>query len=159
LAIAGQAHVITDPVASPTGFPLKVLDKPGTMKDPATYAERKRICDLGYLRHAFAKEDGTIGWRCPSEPEDDYVRKGGEPADMKDRICVCNGLMSTIGLGQTRKDGVTEPPLVTSGDALPTIRRYLREGATSYRAQDVLDSLLSNPRSEAPHVDSGISAV
>ena len=159
MAIDGKARVVTDPVASPTGFPLKILDKPGTLKDPAVYAARRRICDLGYLRHAYAKEDGSIGWRCPSEPIDHFVRKGGERDDTNDRMCVCNGLMSTIGLGQTRRDGTTEAPLVTSGDALPNIRRFLRDGATSYRARDVLDVLLSNPRSELPHVDSGIHAV
>ncbi|MHC4958903.1 MAG: nitronate monooxygenase [Planctomycetota bacterium] len=158
MAVEGKAHVITDPLASPTGFPLKVLDKEGTVKDPEVYAKRKRICDLGYLRHAFTKDDGTIGWRCPSEPIKDFTRKGGELDETEHRMCVCNGLMSTIGLGQSRKDTGLEPALVTSGDALPTIRRYLREGATSYHAQDVLDSLLATPRSE-PHVDSGIRAV
>ena len=158
MVLENRARVITDPVASPTGFPFKVLDKKGTMKDPEVYAARKRICDLGYLRHAYPKPDGTLGWRCPSEPEKDYERKGGELADTKSRICVCNGLMATIGLGQVRRDGSREAPLVTSGDALPGIRRYVRDGAESYRAQDVLDSLLSIPARDA-HVDSSIRTV
>ena len=143
MVLEDRARVITDPIASPTGFPFKILDKKGTMKDPEVYAARKRICDLGYLRHAFAKEDGTIGWRCPSEPVADYERKGGERTETENRVCVCNGLVSTIGLGQVRRDGYLEPALITSGDALPEIRRFLRGGATSYRAQDVLDMLLS----------------
>lgn len=152
MVLENRAKVITDPVASPTGFPFKIPDKKGTMKDPEVYAARKRICDLGYLRHAFAKEDGRIGWRCPSEPLAHYERKGGERTETENRICVCNGLMSTIGLGQVRRDGYHEPALVTSGDALPKIRRFLRDGATSYRAQDVLNSLLATPRSDS-HVD------
>ena len=152
-----RARVITDPVASPTGFPFKILDMRGTMKDPEVYAARKRICDLGYLRHAYAKPDGTIGWRCPSEPVAHFVRKGGEAAETENRICVCNGLVATIGLEQVRRGGSHEAPLVTTGDALPDISRFLRDGATSYRAQDVLDSLLSAPRSDS-NADSGVHA-
>ena len=158
MVLENRAKVVTDPVASPTGFPLKLLLKPGTMKDPKQYAARNRICDMGYLRHAFTKEDGTIGWRCPSEPVGDFERKGGDLGETENRLCVCNGLMATIGLGQVRKDGYHEPPLITSGDALPRIGRFLRDGATSYRAQDVLDALLSNPRSDR-HVDSSVHAV
>ena len=55
---AGRAAVFTDPVASPTGFPFKVLDMAGTNSDAATYQQRARICDLGYLRHAYVKENG-----------------------------------------------------------------------------------------------------
>jgi len=159
MVLANEARIITDPVASPTGFPFKILDKKGTIKDPEVYAARNRICDLGYLRHAYPKDDGTIGWRCPSEPHAHFERKGGDLKETEHRVCVCNGLMATIGLGQVRRDGWHEPALVTSGDALPEIRTYLRDGATSYRAQDVLDSLLSAPRSDSSAADSGVRAV
>jgi nitronate monooxygenase len=158
MVLQGNAEVITDPVASPTGFPFKILEKKGTMTDPEVYAGRERICDLGYLRHAFAKEDGTVGWRCPSEPVAHYERKGGARADTEKRACVCNGLMSTVGLGQRRRDGYHEPALVTSGDTLPEIGRFLRDGATSYRAQDVLDSLFSTPKRDS-RIDSVVRAV
>ena len=65
---------------------------------------------------------------------------------------------TTIGLGQVRRNGYREAPLVTSGDALPEIRRFLRNGATSYRAQDVLDFLLETTTKDA-NVDSGINTV
>jgi len=143
MIIEKRARVVTDPIASPTGFPFKVLDKPGSLKDPEVYAARKRICDLGYLRHAYVKEDGTKGWRCPSEPLAHYERKGGDLADTEHRVCVCNGLMATIGLGQVRRDGYREPPLLTSGDALVHIDRLLPDGATSYHATDVLKMLLA----------------
>ena len=47
LVIEGCASVFTDPSASPTGFPFKVARLDGTMSDPAAYAARPRIFDLG----------------------------------------------------------------------------------------------------------------
>ena len=47
---SNQAQVFTDPLASPTGFPFKVVDLPGSLSDPEAYAARTRVCDLGYLR-------------------------------------------------------------------------------------------------------------
>ena len=41
------ARVFTDPLASPTGFPFKVLGLEGTLSEPAVYARRERLCDLG----------------------------------------------------------------------------------------------------------------
>ena len=137
---AGLAHVRTDPRASPTGFPFKVVELPDTAGDRTV--GRERICDLGYLRQAYVAPDGTLGWRCPAEPERDYLRKGGRIEDTKDRICICNGLVATIGLAQVRKDGRTEPALVTSGDEIAGITRFMRPGATSYTASDVVATLL-----------------
>jgi nitronate monooxygenase len=150
MVLSGPARVRTDAVASPTGFPFKMAEVDGSFTDPKVAKERSRICDLSYLRHAYEKEDGSIGWRCPSEPEKDYERKGGELDDTKGRLCVCNGLMATIGMGQTRPSGEQEPPMVTSGDDLPRIKMYLKDGATSYRAQDVLEVLLKEPVELAP---------
>jgi len=138
MVLDGTATIMTDPIASPTGFPFKILEKPGSIKDPEVYKARNRICDLGYLRHAYTRDDGGVGWRCPSEPDAHFLRKGGDAKELTGRVCVCNGLMATIGLGQVRRDGYQEPPLITSGDALPDIGRFLRDGATSYSAQDVL---------------------
>ncbi len=142
MSIAGDAEVFTDPVASPTGFPFKVLEMSETHSNQAVYEERSRICDLGYLRHAYKKENGKVGWRCPSEPVEDYVRKGGDIADTVGRKCVCNGLMANIGLGQTQRNGDIEKPLVTSGDDVATVSRFLKPGAVSYSAADVIDYLL-----------------
>jgi nitronate monooxygenase len=137
-----RARVFTDPNASPTGYPVKVVELGGSLSDAVVYDERKRMCDLGYLRTAFVGEDGTIGWRCAGEPVDDYVRKGGDIADTIGRKCLCNALMSNIGLGQIRRDGSSEPSLVTSGDDVAEVARFLPEGATTYRAKDVIDFLL-----------------
>lgn len=95
----------TDALASPTGFPFKVVQLPGTVSEPATYEARTRICDLGYLRQPYRTADGKVGYRCPAEPIEDYVKKGGKIEDTVGRKCICNGLIATVGMGQVRKGG------------------------------------------------------
>ncbi len=140
----GEARVFTDPVASPTGFPFKVLQMAETVSEVGEYEGRKRICDLGYLRHGYKKEDGKLGWRCPSEPVEDFVRKGGALEDTVGRKCVCNGLMANIGLGQVQREGGLEKPLITSGDDVAEVARFLKGDATSYGAADVIEYLLGD---------------
>lgn len=141
----GEVRVHTDPLASPTGFPFKVVPLDGTTGDPTVAQERPRLCDLGYLREAYKRPDGKVGYRCAAEPVDDHVRKGGTVADTEGRKCLCNGLVSTVGLGQTRRgpDGYREPPLVTAGDALACLDTFLTEDSTSYSADTVIDHLLA----------------
>jgi NAD(P)H-dependent flavin oxidoreductase YrpB (nitropropane dioxygenase family) len=134
--------VFTDPQASPTGFPFKVVELPGSASDQGVYKNRARVCDLGYLREYYATAEGGVGYRCPAEPEEDYVRKGGDIGHTVGRKCVCNGLLATIGLAQVRKSGQTEAPLITAGDDIVQIAKYLKPGAQSYTALDVLDRLL-----------------
>ncbi len=138
----GKVHVHTDPIASPTGFPFKVVSVEGTISDNAVSEARTRVCDLGYLRHGYLREDSTLGWRCPSEPVEDYVKKGGDIEDTIGRKCVCNGLLANIGLAQELKDGTRELPILTSGDDAANVARFLKDGADSYSASDVIDSLL-----------------
>ncbi|MFG3439302.1 nitronate monooxygenase [Nonomuraea sp. NPDC047897] len=114
-ARAGTLRVRNDPRASPTGFPFKIADVPGTMSEPEVYSARARLCDLGYLRTPFARPDGAIGYRCPAEPVGTYVRKGRPAEEAAGRHCLCNGLLAAIGLGQSRPDGYREPPLLTLG--------------------------------------------
>jgi nitronate monooxygenase len=140
-ALDGTADIFTDPSASPTSFPFKVAGAPGTMSDPAVYAERPRLCDLGYLRRAYRKEDGTLGYRCPAEPVEDYVRKGGKAEDTAGRKCLCNGLMANIGLGQRRADGYEEPALLTAGNDLACITAFVTPERPSYHAADVVRAL------------------
>jgi len=138
----GKAHVKTDALASPTGFPFKVVQVDGTIGIKEIGDQRKRICDLGYLREPYRKENGKIGYRCPSEPEKDYVAKGGKLEDTVGRRCLCNGLVSSMGLEQVRIDGSEELPLVTAGDDLKYILKFLKPGQSSYKAVDVLSHLL-----------------
>lgn len=136
------ARVFSSPHASPTGFPFKVAQVAGTLSDPEIYAARNRICDLGFLRVIFRKEDGSLNYRCSAEPVDDYVRKGGKLEDTEGRACLCNNLMATAGYGQRRKDGAVERPLVTSGDDLLMLGQFVPAGRTSYSAEDVVRYLL-----------------
>jgi len=138
----GKAHVKTDPLASPTGFPFKVVNLEGTIGIKEIGDSRKRICDLGYLREPYKKENGQVGYRCPSEPIEDYIKKGGTIEETIGRRCLCNGLVSGIGLEQVRKDGSKELPLITAGDDLKYILKFLKKGQSSYKAIDVLSNLL-----------------
>lgn len=137
-AARGEVEVITDPRASPTGYPFKVVSWPG---DTASRV-RERKCDLGYLRTAFRRDDGRIDYRCAAEPVADYVRKGGAEADTVGRRCLCNALTANVGHAQPRAGTHDEPTLVTSGDDLTAISHFLR-GRRTYRADDVLDYLLA----------------
>jgi nitronate monooxygenase len=142
-AITGSGEVFTDPLASPTGFPFKVALLEGTSSKFEIYQERKRVCDLGYLRDPYAAENGAIGYRCAAEPVANYLSKGGKIEDTVGRKCLCNALMANIGHAQVRKDQVEESPLVTVGDDLNTIATFLKPGRTSYSAAEVVESLLS----------------
>ena len=137
----GTVRVHTDPNASPTGFPFKVVQLAGTMSDADVYASRERLCDLGYLRRLYRKANGTIGYRCPAEPVELYVKKGGEPADCEGRKCLCNGLAAAVGLGQQRNGG-EEPALVTAGDGIEYLRPLFERHGPHYTAADVLEYLL-----------------
>lgn len=140
---AGKLEVFTDPLASPTGFPFKVVQLEGTASEPATYEARERICDLGYLRHPYYREDGSLGYRCASEPVDHFLRKGGTEAETVGRKCVCNGLLGTIGIGQALGNGQREIPIVTAGNDAVEVARFLPPGRDSYTAADVIATLLA----------------
>ncbi len=141
-SLAGELSVFTDPLASPTGFPFKVVKLEGTMSETEVYGNRCRICDLGYLRKPYRKEDGSLGYRCASEPEKDFIRKGGKPEETIGRKCICNSLMSTIGIGSK-----SESAIITSGDDVADktfFQRFLKKGSLSYSASTVITYLLEN---------------
>lgn len=138
---AGAGRVFTDPLASPTGFPFKVAQVEDTLADAALYAKRTRICDLGYLRRLYRKPDGNVGYRCPAEPVDDYVKKGGLAEETVGRKCVCNGLPATVGMAQLISTAESELPLVTAGDDLAILGEFLAPGRNSYSAADVIQRL------------------
>lgn len=115
---AGSLVVRNDPRASPTGFPFKIAQLDCSLSDEKVQDERGRICDLGYLRVPVERADGSITYRCPSEPVAPYVRKGGTLEETVGRKCLCNALMANIGLGQSRRDGYGEPRAVTLGQDL-----------------------------------------
>lgn len=137
-----ELHVRTDARASPTGFPFKLANLPESVAEPTVYQDRGRVCDLGVLREAYQKPDGTIGYRCSSEPEDIYHGKGGDPAHAVGRLCLCNSLCASVGIGQVRH-GEKEPPLITLGDDFPVIRQFLPADGEGYCAADVVRTLLA----------------
>ena len=109
-------NIKTDPLASPTGFPFKVADIAGSLSDNEIYNKRQRVCNLGYLRTAYEKDDGSIGYRCAAEPVEMYVKKGGREENTRGRKCLCNALMAAAGFPLTCKSGEEEKPLITMGD-------------------------------------------
>lgn len=146
---AGTLRVRNDPLASPTGFPFKVARVPDTLSDEEEFALRPRLCDLGFLRTPFRKDNGTIGYRCPAEPVDAYVRKGGAKEDTDGRRCLCNALTANVGLQQHRPSGYVEPPLLTLGQDLDFLPDLLRHAGPDFSAADVVDYLLPKQETHA----------
>jgi len=137
----GRAEVFTDPQASPTGFPFKVVQMPGTASEPAVYATRNRVCNLGFLRELYVSPNGQIAYRCAAEPVDSYLAKGGMIEDTVGRKCLCNALLANIGHAQIGKHHFQEPPLITAGDDLNTVAQFLPAGKETYTVRDVLAAL------------------
>jgi len=150
-------EVIKSSVASPTGFPFRIARLPGTLADPEVYANRDRVCDIKQLLGLVRSDDGKVIPRCQAMPEESWVKANARIfADLgifsnklpmsdteKDKkqkkekllllrqvgsMCLCNGLLAAIGLGQWRRgpDGQyhEEPALVTLG---ANINRDIRE--------------------------------
>lgn len=156
--LRGEGEVFTDPSASPTRFPFKVAGLTETLSEESVYHRRPRMCDMGYLRRAYLKSDGTLDYRCPAEPIGDYARKGGRAEDAVGRKCLCNGLVANLGLSQRRADGYEEPPLLTAGDDLECLKPFISPDRLSYHAKDVVRALvpmewsaISPPCASTPH--------
>ena len=133
----GELVVRTDPTASPTGFPFKVVQLQGTQSDPTVYTARERVCDLCALAVPSERCDSTVGFRCPGEPEVDYARKGGKSEDTPGVRCLCNGLLSAAGLGNPG-----ESPIFTLGDDVGFLRHLMEDESSSYTARDAVAYLL-----------------
>jgi NAD(P)H-dependent flavin oxidoreductase YrpB (nitropropane dioxygenase family) len=146
----GTASVRTDPRASPTGMPFKVARLGGSLSEDEIYAARERRCDVGYLRQPYRAANGEIGYRCPAESVSAYRAKEGDPRDTEQRRCLCNGLLATVGLGQRRGSGYEEPPLVTAGDDIATVARFVADGHGWYSASDVVRELLGGAPPASP---------
>lgn len=147
--------VFTDPVASPTGYPFKALQLSGTLSDEQVYQERPRACSLGYLRTPYTDpEMGRVGYRCPAEPVEDWLKKGGEIEATVGRKCLCNALCANVGLPQARKVRTksgesqiyVEDKFITIGDDVNFARQFLRQdsdGKWSISASEIVDYLKS----------------
>ncbi|MCH6254952.1 hypothetical protein MLD52_00210 [Puniceicoccaceae bacterium K14] len=110
------ANVDTEGNGSPTGFPFKTLNLPATEGGRNAGDRKRQECAHGYLRSAYRKDDGSLGWRCSAEPIERFIAKGGVVEDCTGRRCLCNGLLATAGHSHVMKGGELELPLVTSGN-------------------------------------------
>ena len=145
-----DAALVHTTMFSPTGFPFKVAQLDGTLAQESVYADRLRVCDIGLLQHRGLTKpapDGTrrIFQRCPAAPVAGYLSKRGLEFNTKDRRCLCNGLLSTVGLGQIVKQNgqlAEEPAIVTLGNHLGGIRRLSRNGQFQYWVRDVVADIL-----------------
>ncbi|MEE8442425.1 MAG: nitronate monooxygenase, partial [Dehalococcoidia bacterium] len=139
-AYKGQLDVLADPISSASGYPFNVVQLAGTVSNAETYEARTRVCDLGHLRHAYKTERGDIAFRCPAEPVDVYLKRGGRIEDTVGRKCLCNGLISAVGLEQERRWG-KEPPIVTLGRSTDFIHDLIDNEDGSYTAADAISYL------------------
>jgi nitronate monooxygenase len=142
-ALNNEAVVFTDPTASPTGYPFKVARLEGTLSEPEVYAERQRVCDLGFLRELYQGAD-CVGYRCPAEPTQSFIAKGGKLENTVGRKCVCNGLIANIGIPQVLRDGTCEKALVTLGDDFAGIGRFCTRENPDYTAEHVIKVILNS---------------
>lgn len=147
-AADGTLVVRADWRASPTGFPFRVAELPGSLTDATVMSTRQPVCDLGILRSTFVGSEGTVDYRCPAEPSNAYQRKGGRGANAEGRLCLCNALFASAGFPQRRPHGMVEPPLVTTGTDLTAVTTLMEhhaerpDGPLGYTARDVVEYLL-----------------
>ena len=140
---SNSLEIKTDVKASPTSFPIKIAKLEGHTSTTEGFAARPKLCDLGYLREPAISESGRTIYRCPSEPDDQFIKKGGAVEDIDGRKCLCNGLMANIGLPQARKDGYVEAPIVTLGSDIEGAKVLLKSHPDGYGADEAVNWLLS----------------
>lgn len=140
---ADSLEVRTSATASPSGFPFQLAELEGSLSEPSVYEGRERLCNMGHLAEAYLKDgpDGGIGFRCPSEPIEAFVRKGGGRAAAEGKICLCNGLGAAVGIVETGRNG-PEPFVATLGKDLSFYRRLATRSDGSYSAEEVVRTML-----------------
>lgn len=141
LALEERLEIFTSMV-SPTGYPFKIALLPGTLSEKVVYEARPRICDLGLLREIYKIADGKVGYRCSAEPINAYDAKGGDEKIAIGKMCLCNGLLSNLGLGQIRVNEYIEPAIVTSGDDVSFLPQLLKKAEDSYSVWDAINYVI-----------------
>jgi NAD(P)H-dependent flavin oxidoreductase YrpB (nitropropane dioxygenase family) len=140
--LKGKLKWVTDFQASPTGYPFKRVILEGHVD-----AQMERsVCSLGYLRHAIEDAKGQVVYRCPASLKKLFYAKGGEREETKGKICLCNSLLATVGLGQVTADGHAQRPLLTLGEDLSFLDALLSPSKLSYTAGELITYLLSGVR-------------
>ena len=110
-----RLNVITDPLGSPTSFPFKYAELDETISDRGEFESRVKLCDLGYLRAVVERPNNRIVYRCSGEPDKTFAFKGGADGATAGKKCLCNALLSNIGMPQVRATGYREAALITLG--------------------------------------------
>ena len=137
----GTLTVETDLELSPTGYPFKVTElEPAVEGVPDSVRRASVRCDLGYLRSTYRRADGSVGYRCPAEPLEQWTGKGGAREDIDGKVCLCNRLLSTVGFGQ-RRGVFQEKAIITLGSDLASIRAVTERCGRDYSAADVIGYL------------------
>ncbi|WP_374689646.1 nitronate monooxygenase [Promineifilum sp.] len=147
-----DADLVHTTTFSPTGFAFKVVQLQDTVSADDIYESRRRVCDIGMLQQrGFNKPDEqgdrTLFQRCPAGPIETYIKKRGLEHNTDERRCLCNGLLSCVGLGQVKEvrgELVEEPAIVTLGNHLDGVRRLSRQGQTRYYVEDVVADILAD---------------
>ncbi len=145
-----ETDLVLTTLVSPTGFPFKVVQLENTISEAEVYQQRLRVCDIGLLQQrGLSKPDANgvrrIFQRCSAGPVESYISKRGLLHNTQDRRCLCNGLLSAVGLGQiTGNNGelTEEPAIITLGNHLDGIRRLSRQGQSRYWVKDVIADIL-----------------
>ena len=119
------------------------IPKEAMYSEKEEYENRQRKCDLGYLRTIYKTDNGSFGYRCPAEPIDHFVKKGGKVEETADRKCLCNALLANIELPQTQKNGYIEQMLITAGNDIKALGQLIKNVEFPYSAKDVINYLLS----------------
>jgi NAD(P)H-dependent flavin oxidoreductase YrpB (nitropropane dioxygenase family) len=114
---SSNAKIISSAIASPTGYPFKILKAKGTMSDAACFSERDKSCRVGLLREVeinLEKEIATPNWSCKAS------QTGSQT------LCLCEALLAAVGLAQVNRKK-KELPIITLGEELKDIKKLLRE--------------------------------
>ena len=141
--LSGKLEIYTSAIASPTGFNFKLA----FTKNAKPQNIANRFCDIGGLSEAYSlKGSDEIFYRCPAENVETYKNKGGDTAKAIGKLCLCNGLLATVGLGQIRSGNIEEA-IITLGDKAPeTVKRLVGKYGLHFTASDVVDFLRSSTR-------------
>jgi NAD(P)H-dependent flavin oxidoreductase YrpB (nitropropane dioxygenase family) len=147
-----DAPLVYTTLFSPTGYPFKVVQIEDTLAEDEVYAARRRVCDLGLLQQRGLSQPAADGkrrlfTRCQAAPIEDFVNKRGLPRNTEEKRCLCNGLLSAVGLGQVSlpKGELTEKPaIVTLGNHLDGIRRLSGHGQSRYWVKDAVIDILGD---------------
>lgn len=129
---------------SPTNYTFSVLQLEGSLSQDEIHGARDRACKYGCLTEYYLKSDGKLGFRCPADRVDIFVRtfpeekqNGAEKLAMEAR-CLCEGLTSTAG--HANGDWI-----VTAGELAPVRELILKsKNGGRYSAEDALRYVASH---------------